>query len=261
MRVAKPIQYGASVTIMVLVSLTSLPDVGLGMTRPRSKATWNQSSKQSDVVDEVREPSDPHDRALRRTKNKRYNTGGADLTARDGQLRQQEERERFVEHYWLRDQSLFPASEADIVILGTLVRAQPYLSTDRSSIYTELTIRVEEVIKSYPQTAAAVNANLVIDRLGGALRLASQQIVRLDLPNQGPGRLRDGERYVLFAKNTHEGLDLEMLTGFELRASQVYGLVSDGGVSFRSRRGVPENLAQEEPFLEAMRKAVKLSGR
>ena len=260
MRVAMPVQYGTSVTIMILVCLTSLPDVGLSMMRPRSKATWNQSSKQSDAVDEVREPSDPHDRALRLAKNNRYNTGGPDLTARGRQLGAQEERDRFVDHYWLRNQTLFP-SEGEIVVLGTLVRAQPYLSSDRSSIYTELTIRVEEVIKSDPQTAAAVNANLVIDRVGGALRLASKQIVRLDLPNQGPGRLREGERYVLFAKHTHEGQDLEMLTGFELRASQVYGLVSDGGVSFTSRRGVPENLAQEESFLEAMRKAVKSSVR
>lgn len=255
MRIPKAIQCRVSVKIMVLVCTISLPGVGLAKTRPHPKATWNQSSKQSDVVDEAREPSDPQDRTLRLAKNNRYNTGRTALTARDGELGQQEERERFVGHYWLRDQPLFPSS--DIVVVGTLVRAQPYLSTDRSSIYTELTISVEEVIKTDPQAVAAVNTNLVIDRMGGALRLASQQIVRLDLPNQGPGQLRDGERYVLFAKRTHKGQDFEMLTGFELREGQVYGLISDGGVSFRSRRGVPEYLTQEEPFLEALRKAVK----
>jgi hypothetical protein len=209
----------------------------------------------SDVINEAPESSNPQERAARKAKNSRYNTGGKDITLLDPKLGSDEEKERFIDHYWLRDMPFFPTSDSAIVVLGTMVRVQPYLSEDRSNIYTELAIRVEEVFKSDATKPIALQDKLVVDRLGGALRLASGRIVRLDQPNQGPGKTRIGGRYVVFAKRTHNGNDLEMITGFELRAGKVFGLTSDGGVSFTSRRGVSKELVEEEQFLEAVRRS------
>jgi hypothetical protein len=211
------------------------------------------TDRKNDALDRSSQSSDNLVGEARLAKNRRYNTGGKDLTLIDPKLGPDEEADRFVDHYWLSDVPLFPVSESAVIVIGTLMGAHPYLSEDRSSIYTEVTLRIEEALKS----DRTIKRTLTLDLMGGAIRLESGREVRLDEPNRGPGELEVGLRYVVFAKRTHDDSDLEMITGFELRAGKVFGLTSDGGVSFTSRRGVPEELTEEAPLLAAVRQAVR----
>jgi hypothetical protein len=244
---------GTASSSSVLAGYSSGPPTGCSSKQTSTRQTRNNG----EVVEEAPEPSDPQTRASRLAKNMRYNIGGRNLTVASKNLGPDEEEDRFVEHYWLSGAQLFPTSESAIVVLGTLSSAQPYLSEDRSNIYTELTLRVDEILKNDSASPVAPNTSIVADLQCGALRRASGQVVRLDIPNRGPGRLRPGQRYLLFVRRIHEGKDLAIVTGFELRQGQVYGLRSNGGVSFESLRGVPENLMQTHAFLEAVRQAVK----
>src|SRR5262249_46987121 len=103
---------------------------------------------------------------------------------------------------------------------------QPYLSPDRSRLYTEIGVRVEEVLKS--DVDLSVGDTLIVDRLGGALNLKSGQLVRDDISIEGLGKTRFGGRYVLFAQRANEGNDIALIKGYELRDGTVFRLTQDG---------------------------------
>ena len=213
---------------------------------------WEQT--QADVVQEEQESSDPKERELRRAKNIRYNTGGSDLTIRKPNT------EHFVEHIWPRGLPLIPSSESAVVVRGTVVTMQPYLSQDRSRLYTEIGVRVEEVLKS--DVDLSVGDTLIVDRLGGALNLKSSQLVRDDISIEGLGKTRSGGRYVLFAQRVNEGNDITLIKGYELRDGRVFRLTQDGSpgnVLLSSKPGVPDDFSEGRAFLEAARQAVRLS--
>jgi len=115
---------------------------------------------------------------------------------------------------------------------------------------------VEEIFKDDMKPPLSGGSSIFADLPGGVLRLATGKVVRLGRPNQGPADLRVGTGYLLLLRPTHGGADLEVLRGFESVAGQVYGLISNGGTTFESFRGVPENLTEERNFLKAAREAV-----
>jgi hypothetical protein len=71
---------------------------------------------------------------------------------------------------------------------------QPYLSSDRTSIYTELTVTVERIFKDSEQI---VGNRLIILNLGGAIKLSDGRVVRqFVIPTEN--HIKVGRRYVLF---------------------------------------------------------------
>src|SRR4051794_10435932 len=97
-------------------------------------------SQDKNIAIEETEAADAKERDARRAKNIRYNAGRTDLTKRDPKI------EEFVEQVWPR-RELIPAAESAVIATGRVVKIQPYLSADRSRIYTEITIRVDELLK------------------------------------------------------------------------------------------------------------------
>jgi hypothetical protein len=191
--------------------------------RPPSLETMvAQSAKQqaSDVFDEEPLPADPGKRHARLEKNKRYNGGACDLTTLTADS-------VCIDQTWPR-LSLVPIAESKVVVMGQVLRMQPYLSTDRRRIYTEITLRAEEVYKSPMNFKLSADRTLVIDLVGGALKLPSGQVVRDDTRIDFLNKPHVGGRYVLFAKGIHGGRDLSMIRGLELRDRRVFLLSEDG---------------------------------
>ena len=189
-------------------------------------------------------PSDRRLREARLAKNARYNSRGPDLTRRGS--------ESFIDQEWPRALPIIPAKESNLTVVAEVVRMQPYLSKDHSRIYTEITVRPEEVIKSdqHLETSSAV----VIDRVGGVLRTQSGQIVNDNIMIDGLGRTRIGGRYILFAKKIHNGRDLTLIRGYELRAGRVFRLEDNGNSGsalVSSTPGASDIPSDEKSFLEA----------
>jgi hypothetical protein len=200
----------------------------------------------SDIIQAEPESSDPKEREARRAKNVRYNIGGRDLTALNPDA------ESFIEQVWPRGE-LVPASESTAVVTGTTVRLQPYLSGDRSRIYTEITIQVEEVLKRDRNGLPSAARTLVMDRLGGALKLKTGRIARDDVQIDGLGKPNLGKRYVFFARRVNDGSDISLIKSYELIDGKVFTNDSRPSRLISTLPGVPQAWSDEAAFLKAVR--------
>jgi hypothetical protein len=229
----------------------------LAVARQLSRGDVSQgTTADSDVFDEAPDQSDSRALESRRSKNTRYNTGRLDLTSSSA------EGDRFFEHLWPRTE-LIPASESATIVTGTVVKFQPYLSADRSRIYTEISIRVDSILKrSEANPSSAVPTLLVVDRLGGALRLRTGRIVRDEVQIDGLGGTCLEKRYLFFAGAANNGRDLSLIRSYELARSEVFTNDSRPRRLISAAPGVPKEWTLEETFLLAVREAIgKRTGR
>lgn len=172
-----------------------------------------------DVIDEAPEPADKRERAKRHEKNRRYDRGGVGVPALT-ELPPDTVSGRPAEGARL---PALPVAQSDAVVLGTVVKAQPYLTESKTSLYTEFTVNIEEVLKNDAGGSLFAGIPLVVDREGGALRLPGDRVVRYEVG--GTGRLpRAGKTYVFFLKRAHEGADWSILSGYELRGARILPL-------------------------------------
>ncbi len=206
-----------------------------------------------DVIDEVPPSSNAEERAQREAKNRLYNRGGADLTTMDPDMSVHETSCGGV-------QPLLPTEYTPIIMLGTVVSLQPYLSEDKSSIYTEYALHVEKYLKKDTDTLPAVDERLIVDRTGGVLRLRDGHVIRYHSSGTGMARpLHVGERLVLFLNRIHDGASLMLGRGFLLRDGKAYAIgESEGNMTLVGEiEGVEKNLSQEGEFLKAVQRAIQ----
>lgn len=90
----------------------------------------------------------------------------------------------------------FPVSMGPIVVVVQIAAFQPFLSNDRTAIYTELRVNIERVFKDSEAVLSGISS-LTVPELGGALRLPGGKIVKQFIP---PSEMLGdvGARYVLF---------------------------------------------------------------
>jgi hypothetical protein len=199
------------------------------------------------IPDEEVVPQDPGERSARLAMNKRFNGGPRDLTRSQDHL---------VEHYAPRILPVIPTKESGIIFVGSLLKVQPYLSADRTRIYTELTFRVEDTLKYRPGVPRSTDGMIVIDSIGGVLRLRSGQVIRDDTDLDYGGKPYVGGRYVVFANERPEGETLDIAKAYELRNGRVLKLANDGkpGTTFLSttENKADDPLSYESTFFQAI---------
>lgn len=121
--------------------------------------------------------------------------------------------------HWWRGLSALPVEQSDVIVIGKISETQAYLSNDKSGIYTEFTILVDQILKSSKNIPLSVGDSLTGERAGGAVRYRSGQVTKYFFSGQGFPRL--GRTYVLFLKRNSEGQDYHILTGYQLRKGKV----------------------------------------
>lgn len=254
-------EVGRRLTTALLAVLLYVPFVasmrvqGSALRETTSQASQDGASQtgaeeDSAAIEEVPEPSDPQERAARRAKNIRYNIGGRDLTTLSPD-------EDSIEQVWPRVE-FAPTSESAAIVTGTVIKLQPYLSENRSRIYTEIEIKVDDVLKRDANNDRLFAANtLVIDRLGGILKLKTGRIVHDDIHIDGLGKTRVGKRYIFFAERVNRGYDISLIKSYELRDGKVFTNDSRVSKPISTMPGVPETWAYEAAFLEAVRQEVR----
>jgi hypothetical protein len=194
-------------------------------------------------TDEAAEPANTHERTVRQSKNRRYNS-----TRSDQLLTEQPLGVTYGRIDESSRPSAMPISQSDAVILCTVVGAQPYLTDDKKSIYTEFTVRVEEAFKNELPSSTNTSNLMVLDQEGGALRLKDGRILRYLVG--GISRLPNlNGRYVFFVSLLHNGQDVSILTGYELRNGSVISLEDGGDKS-------PYANLDDATFLDVVRNAV-----
>ena len=220
-----------------------------------STTSKGQGKIERDVVAEEAESSNPEEREARRAKNTRYNTGRSDLT-----LERSQNSEIFFEQVWPAVEFI-PVGDSAVVVVGRVIKVQPYLSTDRSRIYTEITVAVDDLIKRDEDSRVAANKTVVIDRLGGALELKTGRIVRDDIQIDNLGHLQFDKRYVVFARATNDGNDLSLIKSYELADGKVFTNDSRPRRLISTLQSVALTWDDEATFVKAVREATAAPAR
>ena len=124
--------------------------------------------------------------------------------------------------HWWQGLSAFPVDQSDAIVIGEITNSHAYLSNDKSGVYSEFTIRIDETLKA-PNSAALTLGDIIVgERAGGGVKFSSGRITRYTLLGQGFPRLK--RRYVLFLKMNEAGQDFHILTGYQLRRGKVQPL-------------------------------------
>jgi hypothetical protein len=193
--------------------------------------------------------ADATTRSRRRAKGARYNAPGREPIA---ETPAGVEELPTTSHWWVGLPAL-PVAESSAIVVGVISDARAYMSPDKTSVYSEFTVGVEQVLKNDGGAALAPGGALTADRRGGGVRFASGRVQRhvvekMHLPGVG-------ERYVLFLKGDEQGFSI--LTAYELLDGKVSPL--DGPEVYDERARLPFSDyegAPEADFLRAVREAI-----
>jgi len=142
---------------------------------------------------------------------------------------------RYDDQYWVNDSvnpntsgvgkitedpppPLFPIDESAFIVVGKVEAVKAYLSNDRRSVYTEFTIRVEDVLKgdgSIKQDPKEVTA----DREGGMVVYPNGQRVMYQNSNIGLPQL--GSKYLFFLRKDDLSPNYGILTSYDLSTNRI----------------------------------------
>lgn len=153
-----------------------------------------------------------------------------------------------------------PVAQSDLIVLGRITEAKAYLSNDRTNIYSEFSVIIEQVLKDNPSISVTPGAIIATERRGGAVRFQSGKVLRLGSLGKNAPQVQ--KRYVLFLTYSDEGQAFPIITGYELRGGKVFPL--DG--LFEEKGSIPQFEAykiykgtDETPFLNNLRSIVDKS--
>ncbi len=94
----------------------------------------------------------------------------------------------------LRKMPALPSGISDAVVIGEVAGAEAYLSNDKSGVYTEFDVRVDELVRDNTGSITP-SIWLTAQRTGGRVRFPSGRIQKYGIYQQGMPR--KGRRYVL----------------------------------------------------------------
>lgn len=163
--------------------------------------------------------TDPNKRLRRQAKSKKYNDKHAPrLTEVSDQI--------FDLSDWDVRLPALPVAQSVAIIIGEITEARAFLSDDQTNVYSEFSVRVDEVLKNENKNPISLGKLLVLERKGGRVRFPSGKIAvslvnHQDLPHTG-------KRYVLFLTHQFplggEIQDFYILTGYEFQGGRVFPL-------------------------------------
>jgi hypothetical protein len=117
---------------------------------------------------------------------------------------------------------VFPLQQSSVVILGDITGAKTYLSNDKTGVYTEFIVHVNDILKNDTQAPLIPGCAIEIARDGGQVRFSSGRVHLYKISGEGMPRV--GGRYVLFLTGTNQEEGFQILTGYELRSGKVVPL-------------------------------------
>jgi hypothetical protein len=119
----------------------------------------------------------------------------------------------------------FPASRSAAVVVGTVLGGKAFVSKDRTYVYSDYQVRVDQVLKQDPTANLSVGGRLVASRGGGTIHFPSGRI--RNFINHGEGMPAIGSQYLLFlVKPNIPEPEYEIIIGgaYELRNGKAHPL-------------------------------------
>ena len=191
------------------------------------------------------EPTDPKERDQRRARSKHHDRMNMVTNDSAGHIA-----ESALYIPWGFDIGALPAGKSDAIVIGNVLDAAAHLSNDKTGVYSEFTVQVNEVLKSNGSVLPVSGSSITVERPGGFVRYGSGHQRLFHIAGQNMPRV--GRRYVLFLNNTEQPQDYSLLTGYELGQNGVAPL--DDSDLMEPYRGT-----NEANFLKAVRDAIAQS--
>lgn len=113
----------------------------------------------------------------------------------------------------------FPIEESSSIVLGTVTDARAFVSNDKTAVYSEFDVRVNQ---SFKNRGTSSESKIVAERVGGIVRFASGRVQRRG--DSGRSLPQKGKQYILFLKWDEAGEDYLIITGYEVDGATVYPL-------------------------------------
>jgi len=119
---------------------------------------------------------------------------------------------------------IIPNAESDLIFIGRIVDVKAYLSNDKEGVYSEFTIRAEQILKNDASKKVEQGGTITTDRAGGFVSYPNGQKVlyrhnELGLPFVG-------NEYLMFLTNDKKSPNYSILTLYELKDGAVIQLDS-----------------------------------
>lgn len=210
----------------------------------------NQSFICSDsVINETSEVLATQELEYRKLKNNLYSLGGDDLTMRDP------DSDYFVATITPRGLPLIPVEESLIVLVGKVTKIQTFLSEDKSQIYTEITVQVEEILKNSSQSE--IGTSIILDKIGGSILLSSGKILRHEVKVERLGNVCENNRYVFFIQQ--EGEVYYYIKYYELNEGKVFIIEGSERKVISEKYKDTKGIEYESVFLDLIRGMVRTS--
>lgn len=192
--------------------------------RPQSKETLEERLKRLPITDfDAPEPIDAEKKLLRQARNSRHNSSVTPEGVKPPVL--SEIMETVLVDLPLsnqRQEPPIPVAQSNAVVIGTVRDTRAYLSGDKTGVYSEIVISVEDVLKTDTRCSLRSGDTIDAERWGGAVRFPSGKILRRAF--LGRGIPISGHRYLLFLTYNEDGKDFSIVTGYELTRDQVVPL-------------------------------------
>jgi len=154
-----------------------------------------------------------------------------------------------VNVYWWKGLPGLPVAESDAIVVGYVRDAHAYLSNNRSVVYSEFSLRVDEILKEAAKRLSE-GQTIVAQRLGGAVIFPSGKVQHYRVSKQGFPQT--DEKYILFLKSN--GQDYDIITGYAIGSGQVIPLDQGANLPFASYQG-----KSVDYFLTEIKQAISAS--
>lgn len=172
-----------------------------------------------------KEPADLNMQALRRARAKRHNIqlgATVKVDVRRLMLTEQSNSSWGGPPSHAAIEPALPASQSDVIVVGQVTSAQAFLSEDKTNVYSEFTILIDEILKNNSSIGLTAGNTLTAVRSGGAVRFPSGKVIQRGFGGK-PFPLLNG-RYVFFLNYEKEQQDYPIITAYELRGGVVFPL-------------------------------------
>lgn len=146
---------------------------------------------------------------------------------------------------WPADFPALPVAQSSTIVIGRVLQANAHISDDKSAVYSEVVIKVDQVLKDN----AGISSTLVAEREGGRVRLPSGSTYRYFVAGMGIPEV--GHCYLLFLSQLEDG-DFSILTGYEIRNGHVVPIAEAAEVPFSKYKD-----SQEVKFVNEVRESIK----
>lgn len=114
-------------------------------------------------------------------------------------------------------------SSAVAVITGTVVRGQSHVSADRTLVYSDYAVRLDQIWKPDNNAKLSSGGQVVVWRAGGSVQFPSGHLTHYII--MGLGFPKIGSQYVFFLGRPDSNVsEYEVLSAYEIKGTNVYPL-------------------------------------